>query len=457
MHVALSAANIPAATRRATPNLRLRDPVASRGCVPRFRNRQRRLRPGNVVDRVRCPYPRAPVESLAPTLTPSLADTLPPQALPVPPSSAPRRVACPPRPSAPTPPPCSSTSTALWVTHRTPPCIVAFWELAPYLPDADNLTIATRDTSAITRVRRLSSWWTWWRRTAKQRASLRRETRASAAEDPAVLAHVNAARKNPDSPSRGHPRAREGHSHLQKDETVDALSLAHPCPGVPDVLARLAELKVPFSIATTSGKHACPSPWCPTTDYFPPEAIHSGESDFTPPRFKPDPTCTCSRRNPPAPSRKTASPWRIHVGRRIGGECEDQSHRRVRRRVAHLGERRGARRDAHGGRTIGHGRGADVVVSDMKDLVPIVSVVQGTRRETRAGHVPQVAHRVARVEDLRGPNAGRMKRRGGARGGSIGVVAMLLTGICTILKVTFLRMCFSPHGNLVSGNSCHPR
>jgi HAD superfamily hydrolase (TIGR01509 family) len=29
---------------------------------------------------------------------------------------------------------------------------------------------------------------------------------------------------------------------------------------------------------------------CGYTEYFPPEKIHSGESDFDPPRFKPDPS-----------------------------------------------------------------------------------------------------------------------------------------------------------------------
>ena len=143
---------------------------------------------------------------------------------------------------------------------------------------------------------------------------------------------------------------------------MDALStLAHPCPGVPDVLARLTELKVPFSIATTSGKPRVPVSVvsCGFTDYFPPEAIHSGESDFDPAQVQARPERVPARggvhRRRPGKLRRRGG---FHVGRRIGGECEDRSHRRVRRRVAHrLRERRGARRDVNVGRTRGRRQG----------------------------------------------------------------------------------------------------
>jgi phosphoglycolate phosphatase-like HAD superfamily hydrolase len=46
---------------------------------------------------------------------------------------------------------------------------------------------------------------------------------------------------------------------LQKDETVDALSVAaHPCDNVPGVLASLKAKGIPFCISTTSGKPRVP-------------------------------------------------------------------------------------------------------------------------------------------------------------------------------------------------------
>ena len=79
MHVALSAANIPAATRRATPNFRLRDPVASR----RVRENLPNVNVASARETsstARISLSARACQSLAPTLTPSLADTLSPQA-----------------------------------------------------------------------------------------------------------------------------------------------------------------------------------------------------------------------------------------------------------------------------------------------------------------------------------------------------------------------------------------
>ena len=50
-------------------------------------------------------------------------------------------------------------------------------------------------------------------------------------------------------------------------------------------------LGVPFAIATTSSKPRIMGSIksCGLEEYFPYERVHSGESDFTPPQFKPDP------------------------------------------------------------------------------------------------------------------------------------------------------------------------
>lgn len=80
----------------------------------------------------------------------------------------------------------------------------------------------------------------------------------------------------------------------QKLDTVTRLRIAaRPCPGVVEVLGALESMDTPFVIATTSGKPRVPV--CVDAaglrHFFPSdeESIHSGESDFQPPRFKPDP------------------------------------------------------------------------------------------------------------------------------------------------------------------------
>ena len=209
MHVALSAANIPAATRRATPKLPPARPRRfSKGACPASEIvSQRRLRPGNVVDRVKCPYPRAPVESLAPTLTPSLADTLSPQATARPSLvRAARHVAM---PSAAVDPDATAVLFDFDGTlgdTETPAMRVAFWELAPYLPDAspDNLTVATRDAYVRDNAGKAFEFMVDVVEADRKAAGLPsvEETRASAAEDPAVLAPSTPRAKNPGSPSR---------------------------------------------------------------------------------------------------------------------------------------------------------------------------------------------------------------------------------------------------------------
>lgn len=59
-----------------------------------------------------------------------------------------------------------------------------------------------------------------------------------------------------------------------------------------NTLDELKARKLPFAIATTSPKPRVPASVhaCGLDDYFPADKIHSGESDFDPPRFKPDPS-----------------------------------------------------------------------------------------------------------------------------------------------------------------------
>lgn len=59
-----------------------------------------------------------------------------------------------------------------------------------------------------------------------------------------------------------------------------------------DTLKGLRERALPFAIATTSPKPRVPASVkaCGLEGYFPLDKIHSGESDFDPPRFKPNPS-----------------------------------------------------------------------------------------------------------------------------------------------------------------------
>eukprot|EP00617_Octactis_speculum_P018378 CAMPEP_0185770496 /NCGR_PEP_ID=MMETSP1174-20130828/59401_1 /TAXON_ID=35687 /ORGANISM="Dictyocha speculum, Strain CCMP1381" /LENGTH=347 /DNA_ID=CAMNT_0028455941 /DNA_START=85 /DNA_END=1128 /DNA_ORIENTATION=+ len=82
---------------------------------------------------------------------------------------------------------------------------------------------------------------------------------------------------------------------MQKEETVQSLAVcATEVPGCKEMLEGLDAMgkdKVKYCIATTSGKPRVPVSIdaAGLRAHFTPESVHSGESDFTPPRFKPDP------------------------------------------------------------------------------------------------------------------------------------------------------------------------
>jgi len=171
---------------------------------------------------------------------------------------------------------------------------VAFWELAPYLVDSDPKTLEEEKVP-------------WMQNNAgkafefmlekceKDRAEKGlqsiQQIREAKREKKDILEVVDRNRKRFGLP----PLQEAKYRNLlvqQKEETVLALSvLATPCDGIKEVLDALTELKIPFCISTTSGKPRVPV--CVKAmkfeSYFPPHKIHSGESDFTPSRFKPAP------------------------------------------------------------------------------------------------------------------------------------------------------------------------
>lgn len=265
---------------------------------------------------------------------------------------------------------------------ETPAMRVAFWELAPYLPDAtpESLTLATRDAYVRDNAGKAFEFMVDIVEEDRAKAGLPsiEAVRSSASEDPTILAVVDAARAESGLPPLADTRALgKDILTLQKDETVDALSvLAKPCDNVPSVLATLTEKRVPFSIATTSGKPRVPVSVvsCGFTDYFPPEAIHSGESDFDPPRFKPDPSVY----ELAAEKTGVATANAVAVEDSTSG-VGSAANAKIGMIVGYVGGSHIAEgsKDDHaatlmaGGRSE-DGRGADIVVSDMLDLVPLV-------------------------------------------------------------------------------------
>ena len=186
---------------------------------------------------------------------------------------------------APTPSAISDTATVVLFDFdgtlgdtETPAMIVAFWELAPYFPEAsvEYLSEECMRTYVRNNAGKAFEFMVDVVEEDRKKAGLPaiEEVRAAGAEDPLVLAHVNEQRAKSGLPTLEATRALgKDILTLQKDETVEALAtLAKPCPNVPGVLADLKARGYDFSIATTSGKPRVPVSVvaCEYEAYFPP-------------------------------------------------------------------------------------------------------------------------------------------------------------------------------------------
>jgi len=163
----------------------------------------------------------------------------------------------------------------------------------------------------------------------------------------------------------------------QKEETVTALGvMATPCSGIEACLELLNENKVPFCISTTSGKPRVPvCVKCMNFErYFPPHKIHSGESDFTPSRFKPAPDVylKAAKSEGYKPEDCVAvedsvsgvgSAANALLGFIIG--YVGASHIPAERKESHA-------KDLLSGRKSKDGRGANIVIHDMQDAFPLM-------------------------------------------------------------------------------------
>jgi beta-phosphoglucomutase-like phosphatase (HAD superfamily) len=181
---------------------------------------------------------------------------------------------------------------------------VAFWELAPYLPELASASDTELDAACPIFVRENAG--KAFEHMIDKCNDQRRtdglqpveETRAAHAEPAGLLAKVDVRRValGLDAIVVMRRGGAEPATLLiqQKDDTVARLAkAAQPTPGTLLMLQSLRSKSVPFVIATTSGKPRVPV--CVDAagmrEFFPSdeEHIHSGESDFNPPKFKPAP------------------------------------------------------------------------------------------------------------------------------------------------------------------------
>jgi beta-phosphoglucomutase-like phosphatase (HAD superfamily) len=187
---------------------------------------------------------------------------------------------------------------------EVPAMEVAFWELALYIPELAGASDAELDAACPVFVRENAgkAFEHMIEKCNEQRRAngLRtvEETRAAQAEPSDLLSQIDVRREalglDAIAMMRGNGVEPATLLIQQKDDTVARLAkAAEPTPGTLCTLQSLRNGCVPFVIATTSGKPRVPV--CVDAagmrEFFPSneEHIHSGESDFDPPRFKPAP------------------------------------------------------------------------------------------------------------------------------------------------------------------------
>jgi len=174
-------------------------------------------------------------------------------------------------------------------------------------------------------------------------------------------------------------------------------TLAKPCRNVPELLEELEDMGLPFNIATTS-----PKPRVPISikaaglgRFFPPEKVHSGESDFKPSRFKPDPSVYL----------KAAEAERVNISDCIAFEDSvsgvgSAANAGVGMIIGYVGASHIPmdEKNAHAeqlcmGKKSELNRGADVVIWNIMDSIPLIHGFMERRRMglegPHAGHLGQ--------------------------------------------------------------------
>mmetsp|Transcript_36997 Transcript_36997/g.48709 ORF Transcript_36997/g.48709 Transcript_36997/m.48709 type:complete len:331 (-) Transcript_36997:236-1228(-) len=281
---------------------------------------------------------------------------------------------------------------------ETPAMKIAFWELAAYFPSAEALgEVPDESTFVQDNAGKAFEFMVEACEQQRKDAGLKsiEEVRRENKHNPKVLKLVNSKRvefglKELDQVKEENGGVLPDICLQQKEETNIALAtMAHPNPGVPEVLATLEERQIPFCIATTSPKPRVPISItsCGFDNYFPANKVHSGESDFNPPRFKPDPAVylKAARAERTAVERSIAvedsasgvgSAANAKLGLIIG--YVGSSHIPTNKKDSHA-------RELMAGKRSEDSRGADVVVTDFSDILCIIEMFKNDAVKIKAG------------------------------------------------------------------------
>ncbi len=266
---------------------------------------------------------------------------------------------------------------------ESPAMEVAFWELAPYFPNVLAEDLTPQRMKEFIRLNAGKAFELMFDKVEKERALVGlesiEEVRAKYTEDFDIIQVVNANRAG--LGLKPLEMCREDHSNLlekQKDETLEALrALAKPNDGVVKALNFLKVSGFKYCVSTTSPKPRVPI--CIETarlqDFFPDDKIHSGQSDFDPPKYKPEPDVYL----------KAAAAEGIKVDSCIAVEDSvsgvgSAANANIGLIVGYVGGSHVAKdlentqaEELLRGKKSTNGRGADIVIRDMEDLPTIVN------------------------------------------------------------------------------------
>ena len=266
---------------------------------------------------------------------------------------------------------------------ESPAMEVAFWELAPYFPNVQAEDLTPQRMKEFIRQNAGKAFELMLNKVEKERAAVGletiEETRSKYAEDFDIIQVVNAERAG--LGLKPLEMCREDHATLlekQRDETLEALkALAKANNGVIKALNFLKISGFKYCVSTTSPKPRVPA--CVETaglsEFFPEDKIHSGQSDFDPPRYKPLPDVYL----------KAAAAEGIEVDSCIAVEDSvsgvgSAANADIALIVGYVGGSHvqldledTQARELLQGKKSRNGRGADIVIRDMEDLPAIVN------------------------------------------------------------------------------------
>eukprot|EP00746_Dinoflagellata_sp_MGD_P025631 gnl/MRDRNA2_/MRDRNA2_160313_c0_seq1.p1 gnl/MRDRNA2_/MRDRNA2_160313_c0~~gnl/MRDRNA2_/MRDRNA2_160313_c0_seq1.p1 ORF type:complete len:458 (+),score=84.57 gnl/MRDRNA2_/MRDRNA2_160313_c0_seq1:97-1470(+) len=262
---------------------------------------------------------------------------------------------------------------------------VTFWELAPYMPNTRGPEALSHEVKDEYIARMAGNSFEFMLEDLdRQRAKLSLDSvevaRAAGSEDASVLAIVNEHRTKLGLPCLEATRA-YGMTlpQLQKEEQIISLGVAgtHANKGVFKTLDFLHDAGVRFAISTTSPKSrvdVCMDR-SGLREWFAPEKIHSGESDFDPPCFKPHPAvylkaAAAEETDPKQCIAVEDSPSGVGAAANAG----------IGLIVGYVGASHISAKNEHALKLLAGtrsrvGRGADIVLSELEDLVHVVKYV----------------------------------------------------------------------------------